>query len=290
MYVKIHVQFHKLQRAAAVEAAEHAAAMAAATAAAAQQGTLRAAGETRKKTEDGTAKGSEEGRSQKKPKASGESSLHFGLSYGSSSSTVDYGFSDEDEVEEGVPSATSAPAPAPMKTEGIFVEEDKAKAASDFKRCFRNWVKYRVPWGRLFPDLTSFDLIEDLMQLDVGIVYLDIQKTEDHDRSKFGFIPLLASCSDGEIGALNAESFAERIISAVNLVMTDGRTLLDDATLDKLVVLRMNRDFMIFMRKHYFKEIKAQQPFNMTVVRPGEKEPGAESSSSGPSSSRSLAK
>ena len=108
------------------------------------------------------------------------------------------------------------------------------------------------------------------MELDVGIVYIHILQKEDPDRSKFGFIPLLASCSDGEIGALNAESFAERIISAVNLIMTEGRTLLDDATLDKLVVLRMNREFMVFMRKCYFEEIKASQPFNLTVVRPGD--------------------
>ena len=41
---------------------------------------------------------------------------------------------------------------------------------------------------------------------------------------------------------MNAESFNERINSAINLVVTDGRTLLDDATLGKLV-LRMNHDF-----------------------------------------------
>ena len=33
-----------------------------------------------------------------------------------------------------------------------------------------------------------------------------------------------------------------------------------------LVVLRLNRSFMEFMREHYFTEIKALQPFNMTVV------------------------
>ena len=105
--------------------------------------------------------------------------------------------------------------------------------------------------------------------------YLVIEKTEDPDRSKFGLIPLLASCSDGQIGALNAETFAERIISAVNLIMTDGRTLLDDATLGKLVVPRMNRDFVTSMRKHYINEDRALQPFNMAVVRQGDKEPSS---------------
>jgi hypothetical protein len=76
----------------------------------------------------------------------------------------------------------------------------------------------------------------------------------------------MASCSDGQIGALNAESFAERVISGANLVMTDGNTLFDDKVLEMLVVLRMNRKFMLFMREHYFSEIKKEQPFNMTLA------------------------
>ena len=68
----------------------------------------------------------------------------------------------------------------------------------------------------------------------------------DPERVKYGFLPLMASCSDGEIGALNAESFSERILSNAN----DGNTLLGDEELEMLVVLRMNRDFMEFMRAY----------------------------------------
>ena len=35
-----------------------------------------------------------------------------------------------------------------------------------------------------------------------------------------------------------------------------------------LVVLHMNRNFMVFMRESYFLEIKALQPFNVVVVVP----------------------
>jgi hypothetical protein len=35
-----------------------------------------------------------------------------------------------------------------------------------------------------------------------------------------------------------------------------------------LVVLRMNRVFMAFMRGNYFLKIKALQPFNVTVMVP----------------------
>jgi hypothetical protein len=54
----------------------------------------------------------------------------------------------------------------------------------------------------------------------------------------------MASCSKGQFGALNAESFCERVISAANLVVNDGNTLLSDTYMTMLTVLRMSRDFM----------------------------------------------
>ena len=80
----------------------------------------------------------------------------------------------------------------------------------------------------------------------------------------------MAGCCDGQIGALNAESFAERVISGSNLVMTNGNTLLGDKMLEMLVVLRMIREFMEFMRREYAEEIMKTQPFNMTVIAEGE--------------------
>ena len=96
-----------------------------------------------------------------------------------------------------------------------------------------------------------------LMHLDMGALYRKING-RDTDRTKFGFLPLMALSANAQIGALNAESFAERIISASNTVMNEGNTLLNDGDLEKLVVLRMNREFMHHMRDHYFDEIKAQ--------------------------------
>jgi hypothetical protein len=46
----------------------------------------------------------------------------------------------------------------------------------------------------------------------------------------------------------------------VNLAMAYGSSLLNDKTLEMLVVLRMNRIFMAFMREKYFFEIKALHP------------------------------
>ena len=44
----------------------------------------------------------------------------------------------------------------------------------------------------------------------------------------YGYLPVMASCSKGRIGALNAESYAERVNSMGNLVLADGISLLGD--------------------------------------------------------------
>ena len=67
----------------------------------------------------------------------------------------------------------------------------------------------------------------------------------------YGYLPLMASYSTAHIGALNAESFCERVLSCANVVLTSGNTLLRDEEIEMLVVLRMNEDFMEFMRAHY---------------------------------------
>jgi hypothetical protein len=47
-------------------------------------------------------------------------------------------------------------------------------------------------------------------------------------------------------------------------VLTEGNTLLSDEELEMLVILRMNRDFMQFMREHYNELTKDH--FQRTVV------------------------
>jgi hypothetical protein len=52
-----------------------------------------------------------------------------------------------------------------------------------------------------------------------------------------------------QLGALSSQSFAERMNSAANLHVTKHRTQLGHDLIDKLVVLRMNKSFMIMTRK-----------------------------------------
>ena len=52
---------------------------------------------------------------------------------------------------------------------------------------------------------------------------------------------MMASCSIGLIGAL-------MVISAANLIVNEGNTLLSDRHVEMLTILRMNREFMEVMR------------------------------------------
>ena len=144
-------------------------------------------------------------------------------------------------------------------------------AKQEAEKALKNWKKLSVDWRELFPHLKQkkkegepFDLIEDLMRLDMGKVYNHVAQN-DAGRQVYGYIPLMASCSSGQLGALSAESYCERILSCANNVIDKGNTLLGDEELEMLVVLRMNREFMQFMREHYSAE--AKEMFGQTVVR-----------------------
>ena len=103
------------------------------------------------------------------------------------------------------------------------------------------------------------DLVSDLMTLPMGKLYKDLAKDP-----KLGYLPLMAQFSKGQIGVLNAESFCERCLSCANLVMTDGNTMLSNEELEMLTILRMNENFMDYMRTRRPKLSK--QRLNQTVA------------------------
>ena len=71
----------------------------------------------------------------------------------------------------------------------------------------------------------------------------------------------MATYSKGSIGSLLASSFCERINFCADQILTLGNTLLGDGEVEKLVMCRMNRDFMVFMRKKYPKVADEQFKF-----------------------------
>lgn len=52
-----------------------------------------------------------------------------------------------------------------------------------------------------------------------------------------------------------AENYCEWIISVGNMISTDQNVVLNDDELEMLVVLKMNKDFIQFMRTNYAHEI-----------------------------------
>ena len=79
----------------------------------------------------------------------------------------------------------------------------------------------------------------------MGRIYRDLEK-----QPRFGFLPAMASC--GQIGARMAESFCERILSWAKR-RGGARSPPQSQYVEEysmVVILRMNRAFMEYMRKH----------------------------------------
>ena len=53
------------------------------------------------------------------------------------------------------------------------------------------------------------------------------------------------------LGVLNAESFCERVLSCVKLVVSDLHVSLKAEEIHMFVILRMNHEFMEYMRETY---------------------------------------
>ena len=88
-----------------------------------------------------------------------------------------------------------------------------------------------------------------MWDLDICIIIKQI--TLENKKYKFGLLFLMATTTRGSIGTFLASSFCERINSADNLVMTDNNTMLGDEKLNMMATLRMNRDFIKFMRNKF---------------------------------------
>jgi hypothetical protein len=78
----------------------------------------------------------------------------------------------------------------------------------------------------------------------------------------------MASCSKGELGALNSESYAKRVNSIGKQILTNGNTLLSDEEIEMMVILRMNEPFMEHMHQHYRSTVK--EVFGHAIVTTGD--------------------
>ncbi len=134
--------------------------------------------------------------------------------------------------------------------------------SQEYKRAFKNWrskdseINYKLHFKKLqsmivddkvisIKEDTPVDIVADLLTLKVGSMYTEMSKDLN---LKLGYLPVMAQASKVQICMLNAKSLCERGLSFVNLVMTDGNTLLSDEETEMVTVLRMNKEFMDYMR------------------------------------------
>lgn len=137
------------------------------------------------------------------------------------------------------------------------IAEEMPDYRVEFDQVWGEWVRFahEINWMKEFgdgscnsidPSVKRIKTLEHLMPLNIGKLY----KKLEGDR-RYGHLPAMARSSRCNIGALGAQSFCERIISAGNIVMTDGNTLLSSDELDMMVVLRTNRNFMCWARENF---------------------------------------
>ena len=135
--------------------------------------------------------------------------------------------------------------------------ESRLRHWKDFDEIYPRWKQFGldVDWRATFPELSgvpageSLDLVDHLYKLDMGVIHKAIYDSESmYDDPAYGHFPLLATILSGDN---LSSSFSEALISVANLVMPEGRTVLSPAMLEKLAVLRMNRKFMLYMKKEH---------------------------------------
>ena len=85
------------------------------------------------------------------------------------------------------------------------------------------------------------------MPMQLGVVLKNITDQPNYTLL-YGYLPLL---SETLLGSMLASSYVERVNSQAKLVMTTGRTLLAADELENVVMLRMNREFMLHMKEKY---------------------------------------
>ena len=81
-----------------------------------------------------------------------------------------------------------------------------------------------------------------------------VLKFNDSSNDCFGCLITIVGVSKCQPGALNVQSFSERIISVESLITTKDRLLLKSYLVEKLVTIGMSKQFIIFFREKNTKE------------------------------------
>jgi len=167
----------------------------------------------------------------------------------------------DDEPGKGDAMEDTEPTEVPPPTDDE-IRDIAEKVLKNFRNVTVDW-RTELPEAELPPPPTKLDIFKHIMHINPGKIYQRLEK-EDTNGDKYGYIPKMAQGSKGCIGFLPAASFCERVNSVAKDVMTDAHVLMGEKSLDKLVVLRINRGLMQYMRLKY--NGLTQQQFGQTVV------------------------
>ena len=136
-----------------------------------------------------------------------------------------------------------------------LMKEDKAAGAIEASKVSKEWQKFVVQaqaenlMAKLYHELkegnkSEYNIIDDFLKLDMKPLYEEINRLNNAKEKCFGYIPLMMCSSRCQLGALNAESFCERVFAAANKVVRKESQSHDPDFVDKLVTLRMNKPWM----------------------------------------------
>ena len=92
-----------------------------------------------------------------------------------------------------------------------------------------------------FPHTDMFKFLSEIHRSETLLIQGD-------KSAKFGYLPMMTVTT---LGALNAESFCERVLSCVKLVVSDLHVSMKAEEIRMLVMIRMNFEFMEYMRSSY---------------------------------------
>lgn len=144
---------------------------------------------------------------------------------------------------------------------GVVVVTEDQQFAAEFDRVFPQYRAIVIDWIKSFPGdfpnpaegseevaLTNEDLTpDDKMKLDYGKVMKAVSG-EVNSFHKYGHLPAMAETM---LGSPLAASYNERMNSVAKQLMPPYRTRIGYEEFEMCVVLRMNRDFMAYMRDQH---------------------------------------
>ncbi len=111
-----------------------------------------------------------------------------------------------------------------------------------------------------------------LLDADLGrlLSILKMVLQEDPDASNYGFLPYMAT-HRGSVDSLLASSYAERVNSAANLILTKGNTLLGEEVINMCTGAAHEPPLpmMEFMRKYHPDATNKRLKMPVTVISEG---------------------